>query len=164
MHGTRSTCELQFNQSEIHNVIVTDLNPTFRLKRFPAAPEACEVLDFIILLPCRFWAWVLFFFTESCGLSSVSLLLALDLLTPFASLAAKVRYLNIWPCLFSPLCCIRLRRPKVEKCHVDRPTEPRSEWTKPKTSVKQKSSRLGFFYFGFWEPRIFEIGRNATYT
>lgn len=73
-------------------------------------------------------------------------------LTPFASLAAKVRYLNIWPCLFSPLCCIRLRRPKVELCCgtsrktiVDRLTELRSEWTKPKTSVKQKSGLLGFF-------------------
>lgn len=72
----------------MHSVIVTDLNPTFRLKCFPAAAEACEVLDFIILLPCSFWAVVLFF-TESCGLSSVSLLLALDLFTTFAPLVAK---------------------------------------------------------------------------
>lgn len=145
---------------------MTDPSPTFRLKLFPAAAEACEVLDFIILLPCPFWAWVLFFYWKLWPFSHFSSPGPWPL-TPFTSLAAKVRYLNIWTCLFSPLCCIRLRRPKVELCCgiskktvVDRLMEPRSEWW----NQDQEEWPAWIFCFWFWVPRIFETGRNATYT
>lgn len=157
----------------MHSVIVTDLNLTFRLKCFPAAAEACEVLDFIVCFHAvsELWyfsllksvAFLPFFFSQPLTSS-----LHLRLLLP------KWKYLNIWPCLFSPLCCIRLRRPKVELCCgtsqetiVDSLTEPRPEWTITKattTKVCKGEEWPTWLFFGFWVSRIFEIGRNATYT
>ena len=157
----------------MHRVVVTDLNLTFRLKRFPAAAEACEALDFIILLPCRFWALVLFF-TESCGLSSVSLLLALDLFTTFAPLVAKVKVLEhlALPIFTALLHQIKETQGWTMLWHISKDYCGQSDWTEARANNNKnnnnnnklwKSGLLGFF-FCFWASRIFEIGRNATYT
>lgn len=159
----------------MHSVIVTDLNPTFRLKCFPAAAEACEVLDFIILLPCSFWAVVLFF-TESCGLSSVSLLLALDLFTTFAPLVAKAEafeHLSL-PIFTTLLYQIKeaqgwaMRWCISKKTIVDSLIElgDLSAQQQNKAKKKGKECPIWLFIYLFvclWVTRICGIGRGAIY-
>lgn len=155
----------------MHSVIVTDLNPTFRLKCFPAAAEACEVLDFIILLPCHFWALVLFF-TESCGLSSISLLLAFDLFTTFAPLVAKVKVFEhlALPILTTLLYQIKEAQGWTMLWHISEDYCGQSDWTeswvnnKTNKQVWRRVANLAFFFFGFWVSRIFKIARNAIYS
>lgn len=144
----------------MHSVIVTDLNPTFRLKRFPAAAEACEVLDFIILLPCSFWALVLFF-TESCGLSSISLLLALDLFTTFAPLVAKVKVFEHLALPISTTLRYQIKEAQgwTMLWHISKDYCGQSNWAETwlnnnKNNKKKvcKSGLLGFFFFASESP------------
>lgn len=91
-------------------------------------------------------------------------------LTPFASLAAKVRYLNIWPCLFSPLLYqIKEAQGWAVLWHISKDYCGQADGTqiwvdKTKNLCKAEEWPAWLFYFGFWVPRIFETGRNATYT
>lgn len=156
----------------MHSVIVTDLNPTFRLKCFPAAAEACEVLDFIILLPCHFWALVLFF-TESCGLSSISLLLAFDLFTTFAPLVAKVKVFEhlALPILTTLLYQIKEAQGWTMLWHISEDYCGQPDWTESwvnnktnKQVCKGEEWPTWLFFFGFWVSRIFKIARNAIYS
>lgn len=148
---------------------MTDLNLTFRLMRFPAAAEACEILDFTILLPCPFWAWVLFSLKVvaflpflfswpltsysicfSCCQSEVFEHLALPI---FTTLLYQIKEAQGWAVLWH-----------ISKEYCGQ-TDGTKIWVdKTKNLCKAEAWPAWLFYSCFWVPRIFETGRNAIYT